>query len=94
MPMPRSARIAAALWIAWAVVVWNVVFDQVIVVAGRRYIIAAIASADAMGPFVRMDDWMRPAVTRGLWLATLAAAVILAIGFITLRLATRSPQTS
>ncbi len=92
--MPRPARIAAALWIAWAVVVWNVVFDQVIVVAGRRYIIAAIASADAMGPFVRLDDWMRPAVTRGAWLATLAAAVILVIGFFTLRLATRSPQTS
>ena len=86
--------IAAALWIAWAVVVWNVVFDQVIVVAGRRYIIAAIASADAMGPFVRLDDWMRPAVTRGAWLATLAAAAILTIGFVTLRLATRSPQTS
>jgi hypothetical protein len=94
MPMPHSARIAAALWIVWAVVVWNVVLDQVIVVAGRRYIIAAIASAGAMGPFVRMDDWMRPAAVRGFWLATLAAAAILAIGFISLRLATRSPQPS
>ena len=94
MPMPRSARIAAALWIAWAVVVWNVVLDQVIVVAARRYIVEAIASADAMGPFVRMDEWMRPAVTRGAWLATIAAAAILAVGFIALRLATRSPQTS
>ena len=92
--MTRPARIAAALWIAWAVVVWNVVFDQVIVVAGRRYFIAAIASADAMGPFLRLDDWIRPAVTRGAWLATIAAAIILAIGFVTLRLATRSPRTS
>jgi len=94
MPMPRSARIAAALWIAWAVVVWNVVLDQVIVVAARRYIIEAIASADAMGPFVRLDDWMRPAVSRGFWYATIAAAAILVVGFITLRLATRSPQPS
>ena len=92
--MSRSARIAAALWIAWAVVVWNVVLDQVIVVTGRRYIIEAIASADAMGPFVRMDGWMRPAAARGFWLATIAAGLILAIGFIALRLATRAPQTS
>ena len=92
--MLRPARIAAALWIAWAVVVFNVVLDQMIAVAGRRYIIEAIASAGAMGPYVRMDDWMRPAVVRGLWLATGAAAAILAIGFVGLRLATRSPQTA
>ena len=92
--MRRSARIAAALWIAWAVVVFNVVLDQVIAVAGRRYIVEAIASAGAMGPYVRIDDWMRPAVVRGLWLAGAAAAAILAVGFIGLRLAARSPQTS
>jgi hypothetical protein len=94
MSRPRSARIAASLWIALAVVVWNVVLDQVIVLAGRRYIIAAIASADAMGPFVIVDDWMRPAVTRGFWYATVAAAAILALGAAASRRATRSPQTS
>ena len=73
MPMARSARIAAALWIAWAVVVFNVVLDQVIAVAGRRYIVEAIASAGAMGPYVRIDDWMRPAAVRGFWLAGASA---------------------
>jgi len=43
MAVSRS-RLAAALWIAWAVVVWNVVLDQTIVLAGRRYIVAAIAA--------------------------------------------------
>jgi hypothetical protein len=94
MPMARSSPVAAALWIAFAVVVWNVVLDQVIVLAGRQYIIAAVASAESMGPFVRINDWMGPAVTRGLWLANTAAAVILAVGFVGLRLATRSPRTS
>src|SRR5438552_252953 len=61
-------RLALALWIVWAVVVWNVIFDQVIVLAGRDYIQAALAAA--AGPFANMDDWMRPAVTRGAWLAT------------------------
>ena len=43
-------------------VVWNVIFDQVIVVAGRGTSRAALAAA-AGGPYARIDDWMRPAVT-------------------------------
>jgi len=79
-PRP-AARIARALWIAWAVIVWNVVFDHVIVVAGRSYITAAIRAAAApSGPFANMDDWMRPAVTRGLWIATAAGGAIVLVG--------------
>ena len=79
-PRP-SARLARVLWIAWAVIVWNVVFDRVIVVAGRSYIAAAgRAAASAAGPLANMDDWMRPAVTRGFWIATASGASILFIG--------------
>ena len=74
----RMARIALVLWIVWAVVVWNVIFDQTIVLAGRDYIQAAMAAG--VGPFANMDDWMRPAVTRGAWLATAAAGAILVTG--------------
>ena len=77
----RAIRIARALWTCWALVVWNVVFDRVIVVAGREYVGAAAAAARGSGPYARMDDWMRPAVARGLWTATAAAAAILLVGF-------------
>jgi hypothetical protein len=73
----RAARIAVALWMAWAVIVWNVVFDHVIVVAGREFIAAAGRAAGSTGPYARMDDWMRPAVTRAFWTASASAAVIL-----------------
>ena len=78
---PRiAAGIARGLWIAWAVVVWNVVFDHVIVVAGRSYIAAARRAAVTAGSFANMDDWMRPAVSRGFWIATAAGGAILAAG--------------
>lgn len=86
----RAVRLAAALWIAWAVVVWNVVFDHTIVVAGRAYIHAASVTAQSGGPFARMDEWMRPAVTRGLWAASLSAAAILFIGAVGIRAAARA----
>jgi hypothetical protein len=87
----RELRIAIALWIAWAVIIWNVVFDQLIVFAGRRYIQAAALAAQAGGPYVRIDDWMRPAVRGGLWMASAAAGAVLAIGLLGARLASGRP---
>jgi CTP:molybdopterin cytidylyltransferase MocA len=86
---PRAAiRLARALWIVWAVIVWNVVFDHVIVVAGRNYIYAAgrAAAADP-ARFLDMDDWMRPAVTRAAWAASGSAGAIILTGLVAIRFA-------
>ena len=86
---PAAVRLARALLLAWAVIVWNVVFDQVIVFAGRGYVHAAGLAAKGPGPYVRIDDWMRPAVTRALWIATAAAGGILGAGLVAVRAAAR-----
>ena len=49
----------------------------------------AALAAQSGGPYARIDDWMRPAASTALWSACAAAAVILAVGFATVRLATR-----
>jgi hypothetical protein len=74
-----QARLARLLWIAFAAVAWNVVFDRVIVLAGRRYVYAGAVAA-ASGRYLGAADWMRPAAVRGAWIASAAAAFILAIG--------------
>ena len=89
----RAARIATMLWLVWAVIAWNVVFDQVIVVAGRRYLRAAALADRAGGPYARIDDWMRPAVTHGLWIASAAAAAILVLGIFGVRFAAARAET-
>ena len=43
-------RLAVALWIVWAVVVWNVVFDRVLVNAGREYVRSAHGGGERLGP--------------------------------------------
>jgi hypothetical protein len=90
MPSARAVKLAAGLWTALAVIVWNVVFDHAVVVAGRSYVAAAGRAARVAGPFARMDDWMRPAVTHGFLLASLSALALLAIGFSGIRAATRA----
>jgi hypothetical protein len=81
------ARLARALWMTWAVLLWNVVFDHVIVVAGRAYIRAAGTAAARGLPYVHMDDFMRPAVARGLWIATASAGLVLLVGLTSIAVA-------
>jgi len=64
------------------------VFDRAIVVAGRRYIAAAgRAAVKADAPRANMDDYMRPAVVRGFWIASAAAGTVLVVGFAAARIA-------
>lgn len=81
----QPPRLAWFLWIAWAVIVWNVVFDHIVEVEARWYLQAAYQAAELGGPYLHVNDWMRPAIARGLWTATLSAAAILGVGWIGIR---------
>jgi len=83
-------RIAVVLWLAATFVVWNVVFDRVLIYAGREYVKTADNAARGSGPYARIDDSMRPAVPRALVLATSAAGVMLAVGFAAFRWSARA----
>jgi hypothetical protein len=85
----RAVRLAVALWITLAVVVWNVIFDRVVVVAGRVYVRAAADAARNGGTYLRADDWMRPAIVHGAWTASAASVLILALGLVAIRVASR-----
>jgi type IV secretory pathway TrbD component len=93
---PHAAvRLARGLWIAWAVIVWNVVFDHVIVRAGRDYLVAVGRASASHAPRPDMDSFMRPAVARGLWIASAAGGVVLFTGLASVRAAARrSPQVT
>jgi hypothetical protein len=65
----------------------------VIVVAGRSYIAAAaLAAAVPAGPFANLDAWMRPAVSRGFWIATAAGAAVLVTGLAAVQRARSQPR--
>ena len=86
----QTIRLALALWVALAIVVWNVVFDRVIVLAARSYVHAAyLAERDVTAPYARAQDWMRPAATRAFWTASAAALAILVTGFVLIVIARR-----
>ena len=85
----RSPRVATTLWLVLAFVVWNVVFDLILVLAGRRYTFAAATAARQGSAYLRIDDWMRPAVAHGARIATITALAIAVVGMIAVAVATR-----
>jgi hypothetical protein len=78
----RSVRLAVVLWMVFAFAVWNVIFDRTLVLAGRRYVYAASMAATHGDPYLTIDSWMRPAIARGVRLASLASGAIVAAGLI------------
>jgi hypothetical protein len=78
----REVRLARALWVVWALVVWNVVFDHVVVVAGRASIHAAGIAAAGSGAYARIEDWMGPAVRSAFLIASAASLAILLPGLL------------
>jgi hypothetical protein len=81
------------LWVFLAFLVWNVVFDRVIVVAGRQYVAAATLSA-ARGIYTPADGWMRAAAVRGAGLATVLAAAVLGVGVTAIAVASRRSRAA
>jgi len=87
-----TTRVAIALWVTLAVVVWNVAFDRVVVESGRAYIRAARAAADA-GAYLAVGEWMHAAVIHGLWVASALSLAVLSIGLVAIRIAVRRTRS-
>jgi len=85
----RSRRLATLLWLVLALTVWNVVFDRILVLAGRRYANAAATAMRQGHDYVRINDWMRPAVAQGVRVASVVALVIAVFGLIAVTIASR-----
>ena len=87
--MAMKTRVAVALWLVLAFLVWNVVFDRTLVLAGRRYSYAATVSFRQHGVYLRIDDWMRPAVAHGVRVASASAAAVASFGLMAVAFASR-----
>ncbi len=84
---PRRRIITAVLlWVVFAFLVWNVIFDRLIVLAGRRYSYDATLAFRA-GHYLRIDDAMRPAIAHGVRVASLWAGVVVVVGLVLIRVA-------
>ncbi len=78
----RMRRAAIVAWTACAVVIWNVVFDAIVVQAGRDYLTLQALSQQGRGPLVTIREVMDPAVTHAARTATLSGGAVGAAGIL------------
>lgn len=74
------ARLAAALWLALALVTWNVVFDRGVFLASAAFAQANVERWQHGDPVSTIDAAYRPQVGRAAWRASAWAGGVLAIG--------------
>jgi len=84
-----ARRWAVALWLVFALAVWNVIFDASVIQGGREYLTRQILWQQGKGPGASMHGVMDEAVSRGARLATAAGAGVAAIGLTAVWLAGR-----
>jgi len=87
MTRRRAVTAAVVLWLVFAFFVWNVIFDRLIVLAGRRYSHDAAVQFATSGTYLRVDEVMRPAAAHAVWTASMVAAAIAVIGLALIRVA-------
>jgi hypothetical protein len=89
-PAGRGMRRAALLaWAACAVVVWNVVFDAIVIQSGREYLTRQALRQQGRGPAVTIRGVMDPGVARAARTATASGGAIGAAGILAAWLAAR-----
>ena len=90
----RQARVAALWWVAIAIVIWNACWDVVLRRAENEYLLRHAMHEARRGPAVTIDQFMGPARYDALWIATLAAGLILLAALITIRYVSHAPAHS
>ena len=86
----RKVVVAVALWLLFAAVVWNVIFDRLIVLAGRRYSHDAYVLYRSTGRYLLINDVMPSAVAHAARVASAVAGSIAVIAMIAIRFAARA----
>lgn len=91
-PLPRTQRVAAILWVVVAVIVWNGVYDLVLV-RGIKETLFRTALFDAgRAPAPDLRRLMDVAVFNAAWISTVWASALLLAGLLTIRLVGRDSE--
>jgi hypothetical protein len=92
MTLARARRLAIALWIAMAVVVWNGLYDLRITLGVRDYLMKQALHDAGRGPAVTISDAMRQTVRDAITVATLWSLIVLGAGLGSVTIVSRAAR--
>jgi hypothetical protein len=83
--LARRKNLAAAAWVIVAAVVWNGVYDLLLMRSVEEHLRRAAMHEAGRGPFIPLAEAMPHAIYDAVWKSTLAASLILLAGVSTIR---------
>jgi hypothetical protein len=92
MTLARARRLAIALWIAMAVVVWNGLYDLRITLGVRDYLMKQALHDAGRGPAVTISDAMDETVRDAITVATLWSLIVLGAGLGSVTIVSRAAR--
>ena len=84
-PLARRERLLVGLWIVVGLVVWNGVYDFVMMRGVQTFLFHNALHQLGRGPDLSMKDFMDAVVFDAVWISTLWAGVIMLAGLMTIR---------
>jgi hypothetical protein len=88
-PLARPQRLAVGLWLVVALVVWNGVYDFVVMRGVKEFLFRQALYEAGRGPQTAIAMVMDSTVFDAVWIASIWASVILLAGLFTIRLLSR-----
>ena len=85
-------RLAIALWILFAFVTWNVVFDRAVTTAALGFTREQIVRYQQGASTASMDTAFRPRVRQAVLTASAYSGAVLLAGLLLIRFANRNPR--
>jgi len=92
MTRAGARRLAIALWIGMAVVVWNGLYDLRITLGVRDYLVKQALHDAGRGPAVTISDAMHDTVRDAVQVASLWSAIILGAGLGSVTIVSRAAR--
>jgi hypothetical protein len=92
--LARRERLAVALWLIVALIVWNGLYDLLLARSTQNYLFRQALFQAGRGPWIDMGNAMDVAVRDAVWLSTLWAGILLLAGMITIRMLGRSASNA
>ena len=92
-PLGRRQRVAVALWVVVGIVVWNGVYDLMLVRGIKEVLFRDALYSAGRAPRTPVAAIMDATVYDALWVSTLWASVIVLAGMFTIRMLSHDRRT-
>lgn len=91
--LSRRERALVGLWVVLAIVLWNRMYDMVLIEGIKEYLFRSAMHEAGRGPDTTIAAVLDGTVFKAIWISTFWASVVMLAGMITIR-ALRRPDDS